>query len=101
MPGTDPVSTGAFHTADVPYWLNHFSQARADLWTDTDYMVGDMMSEYLANLAKNGDPNGEGLPVWSAFDSEELSYLELGDEIVLRTWDEAKTAFWEAWYEGI
>ena len=103
MPGTDPISTGAFHTADVPYWFNHFSASRADLWTDVDYMVGDTMSGFLANLAATGDPNGEGLPTWSAFDpaAENFSYMELGDVIEEKTFTDAKTAFWKAYYADL
>ena len=103
MPGTKANSTGAFHTADVPYWLNHFSAARADLWTDIDYMVGDVMSDYLVNLAVNGDPNGEGLPVWSAYDdaAENFCYMEIGDVIEEKTFSAEKTAFWSAYYEEL
>ena len=103
MPGNDPASQGAFHTADVPYWLGHFSSARQELWTDVDYMVGDTMSDFLVSLAATGDPQAEGLPAWSAFDSEApvLTYMELGDEISEKSFDEAKTTFWKAWYAGI
>jgi para-nitrobenzyl esterase len=33
-------------------------------WTDADYRMGELMSSYLANFVKNGDPNGDGLPNW-------------------------------------
>ena len=98
MPGNDPVSRGAFHTADVPYWINHFSQARADLWTDVDYNLGDLMSDYLVNFATNGDPNGALLPLWvPSGDQAAYSYMELSNPVSERTLDEAKTAFWDSW----
>ena len=98
MPGNDPVSRGAFHTADVPYWINHFSQARADLWTDVDYNLGELMSDYLVNFATNGDPNGALLPLWVPnSDQAAYSYMELSNPVSERTLDEAKTAFWDSW----
>ena len=103
MPGTNPNSTGAFHTADVPYWFNHFSAARADLWTDTDYMVGDIMSDFLVNLAVKGDPNGDSVPVWSAYDSstKNFCYMEIGDVVEEKTFSDEKTDFWSAYYEEL
>ena len=102
MPGNDPASSGAFHTADVPYWLNHFSEARKELWTDTDYAVGDVMSDFLVNFAKNGDPNGDTVPAWTPYDAETnaFSYMELGDIIAQQVMDENRAEFWSAWYSN-
>jgi para-nitrobenzyl esterase len=33
------------------------------------------------NFAKTGDPNGEGLPVWPAFNENNPQIIELGDEV--------------------
>ena len=32
---------------------------------EKDYRLSEQMVDYLTNFAKTGDPNGEGLPVWS------------------------------------
>ena len=99
MPGEVPM--GAFHTADVPYWIDHFSEARAEYWTDVDYALGDAMSDYLVNFATTGDPNGDGVPAWTAYDAdaEALTYMELGDEVAERTFSDDKAAFWKAYLE--
>jgi para-nitrobenzyl esterase len=45
-----------------------------------DLAFGDAMRSYWTNFAKTGNPNGEGLPNWPAFDAGER-ILEFGDRI--------------------
>ena len=35
------------------------------------------MTAYWTNFAKTGDPNGEGLPVWPAYDASDETLMEL------------------------
>jgi para-nitrobenzyl esterase len=35
--------------------------------SEKDRAMAEMMSSYWVNFAKNGDPNGSGLPNWSRF----------------------------------
>ena len=90
---------GAFHTADVPYWINHFSEARADYWTDVDYALGDAMSDYLVNFATTGDPNGTCVPAWTEYGDAggKFTYMELGDEVSEQTMADDRAAFWKAY----
>jgi len=99
MPGPEAEAMGAFHTADVPYWINHFSEARADYWTDVDYALGDAMSDYLVNFATTGDPNGTGVPAWTEYGDAggEFTYMELGDEVSEQTMADDRAAFWKAY----
>ena len=38
----------------------------------------EQMSSYLTNFAKNGDPNGDGLPKWEAVTGKGSPVLRLG-----------------------
>jgi para-nitrobenzyl esterase len=35
-------------------------------WTPEDYKVSELMQNYFANFIKTANPNGAGLPKWSA-----------------------------------
>lgn len=101
MPGPEAEAMGAFHTADVPYFINHFSEARAEYWTDVDFALGDAMSDYLVNFATTGDVNGSTVPAWNEYAGEgDFSYMELGDEVSEQAMPDDKAAFWGA-YLGI
>jgi para-nitrobenzyl esterase len=72
MPGVDdPNSTcyGAFHTAECWYIFQTLGRCWRPL-TEDDYRFADMMANYWTNFAKNGDPNGNGLPVWAPYTAE-------------------------------
>lgn len=100
MPGPEAEAMGAFHTADVPYWINHFSLARADYWTDVDHEVGDAMSNYLVNLAGSGDVNGDNVEPWTPYErGSDITYMEFGDVVAEKAFDDKKNAFWKAYLE--
>ena len=39
-----------------------------------------MINSYWINFARNGDPNGEGLPEWPFFDEKEEQVMYFGRE---------------------
>ena len=64
----DPATVGAYHTADVPYWLgtldslNLFRSTRD--WTAEDRALSSQMMAHLLAFARSGDPGG-GWTAWS------------------------------------
>lgn len=68
------VQYGAFHTAEVPYAFNTLKYFKRPLQR-SDYALADLMSSYWTNFAKTGDPNGNGLPDWPAFDDEKAMVM--------------------------
>lgn len=63
----DPATVGAYHTADVPYWLgtldslNLFRVTRD--WSETDRALSADMMDRLIAFARNGSP-GTDWPAW-------------------------------------
>jgi para-nitrobenzyl esterase len=78
LPGPDAGRYGAFHTSEVPYVFDSLVMSDRP-FTDADRKIADMMSFYWANFAATGDPNGKGLPHWSAVGEAPGMTMELGD----------------------
>ena len=76
--GPSEKTRGAFHGSEINYMFNNL-YARDLPWTDVDREIADTMSSYLANIVASGDPNGEGLPEWPAFDPNTPMVMEVGD----------------------
>ncbi len=55
---------GAWHSADLWYWFGTLDNCWRPM-EEKDYALSDMMTTYLCNFAKGGDPNGDGQPAWS------------------------------------
>lgn len=73
---------GAFHTSEVPFAL-HTLHLWKRPWRDIDFSVEKAMNDYWVNFVKTGNPNGEGLPVWSAYDKNTAAIMDIGDELKL------------------
>lgn len=71
---------GAFHSAEFGYALKTL-QFWDRPFEPYDYQLSEMMSDYWVNFARNGDPNGEGLPQWVPYDQSGKKAMEFGDQV--------------------
>ena len=75
---------GAFHAAEIGYIFGDLDLFGA-VPTDADRAFSDTMADIWTQFAKTGDPNGERLPEWPAFTSDNEAYLELGADTAAKT----------------
>ena len=94
-PASNGEGGGAGHGSEVAYAFNNPTR----LWTEQDRKIGDIMSSYWSNIAKKGDPNGQGLPLWPALDPQHPQVMELGDHFASMPLASAeKLDFWKETY---
>jgi para-nitrobenzyl esterase len=75
---------GAAHTDDIAFVLQTLdNEDDLDVVTERDREISELMSAYWVQFARNGDPNGEALPEWPAYDTKNGRILGIGDEIVV------------------
>ena len=97
IPWPERPEFGAFHTAEVPYFFNNLKHLSRP-WEALDRQLADVMSSYWANFAATGNPNGEGLPTWPAYDEQKVRFMNLGDPVEPRVLtDRARLDFFEAY----
>lgn len=63
LPGDD---LGAWHSSDLRYVYGTLAGSWRP-FTSADYALSGTMTDYFANFAKMGDPNGEGLTLWQPY----------------------------------
>jgi para-nitrobenzyl esterase len=93
----DPATVGAYHTADVPYWLetldslNLYRQTRT--YTEYDRRLADFMSDAIVAFAEEGNPTTRAL-AWPVFTPENPRLVTLGVEssrlIEIEPWPNAE-----------
>ncbi len=61
-----PAAKGAVHSAEIEYAMGNLSTNKVFAWTQDDYKVSGITQAYFVNFIKTGNPNGKGLPSWTA-----------------------------------
>ena len=73
--------------------------APARPYTEVDRQLADTASSYLVNFARQGNPNGTGLPVWPRFVDDSSPAMELGDTVApVAVPFRAALDFWDRFY---
>jgi len=67
-----PPAHGAVHSAEIEYALGNLSTNRVYDWEPDDYKVSNIMETFFFNFIKTGNPNGLGVPHWSAINNTEV-----------------------------
>ncbi|MES1159614.1 MAG: carboxylesterase family protein, partial [Bacteroidota bacterium] len=62
---TRTPSMGAGHSWEIEYALGNLKTNKVYAWNEDDEKVSQTMETYFANFIKTGNPNGEGLSVWT------------------------------------
>jgi para-nitrobenzyl esterase len=70
------------HTSEIPYCFDSLAASRPIIGdvTPQEQSLADTVSTYWANFAKNGDPNGKGLPQWRPYDLKSRATLVVGTD---------------------
>jgi len=76
LPGDD---NGAWHSSDLWYWFGTLPNCWRPM-EQQDYDLSELMTDYLCNFAKTGNPNKAGLPTWIASDKGQTRVLRMGQK---------------------
>ncbi|MCQ2185699.1 MAG: carboxylesterase family protein [Bacteroidales bacterium] len=89
------LAPGAVHSADIEYAMGNLSTNEYYDWTEEDYEISRIFLSYYANFCKTGNPNGEGLPVWTPINGklEEAPVMQID----VHTAEEASAALENAY----
>lgn len=95
IPWPEHPEFAAFHTGEVPYVFNNLKYLDRP-WEAVDHQVADHTSSYWTNFALTGDPNGEGLEKWQAFNGDKASTMRIGEKMgLMEIAEPAKVKFWK------
>jgi para-nitrobenzyl esterase len=84
----DPATVGAYHTGEVPYFLNSLESLnlfrKTRDWSDADRALSDTMSAAILQFAKTGNPG------WAAFDLKKPKVMRFDLDGGMIDWPNAK-----------
>ncbi len=99
MPGENSDVYGAFHTADVPYFLGLLSNDRKEYWTEGDRKLANQMAANLIAFATTGNPNVDGQPEWVT--NTKGQYMVLDTQCRLDELSQEKQEFFQKIYSDL
>lgn len=67
---------GQTHAGELPFMFDTLDAKYGEDVTANDRQTARQFNAYVANFARNGDPNGDGLPEWPAFDPARFDLLD-------------------------
>lgn len=81
IPGRE--AEGAAHSYELPYVFGNLlpSGVLAGPFGAADRQLSNVMTTYWSNFAKQGDPNGAGLPVWPKFGESAGAYMRFSSAL--------------------
>lgn len=71
---------GAQHATEIPFFFDTVEVKYGEQATARDLGVGKLVSAYLVNFAKGGDPNGAGLPAWPRYARATDSIMDFAED---------------------
>lgn len=70
------TTIGAYHCGEIKMVFG-----KPDVNIPVEKSISDSLMEYWTNFAKTGNPNGENVPKWDAYNSTPQTYLEINNDI--------------------
>lgn len=70
---------GSYHSSELYYFFHNLGCGDKN-WTEKDYELQEVYSDYILNFVRNGNPNGNGLPEWKTFGDDPEQIMILDDD---------------------
>jgi para-nitrobenzyl esterase len=99
-PGPQSSRLRAFHACEIPYVFGNFFWPFP--WEEADHKLSATVSSYWVNFAKTGNPNGEGLAKWPAYNPTSDQALEFGDVVSVHAGvNKVGLNFFDTYYQSL
>ncbi len=73
---------GTYHSGEIIYFYGNLANSpHTFAYDESDFELEKIINKFLINFIKNGDPNGEGLPLWEEYRVEDNRVMELGNNV--------------------